>query len=256
MPLTLAETNSLIAALGLKIPESLLEQKAKAEEFKARREKLTGEAAAKPADWRLKASFDDTLKRATQSAEQKQFGPAFKLLDAAAQMLRQPDAPPPPPAVAPEPATAPAAVAGDAVATASEKGFLEKWAAAKQVWLGCLETVDAQLEKVRAQMLATGDPDFKIIADRGLPALTDNHKTPVMKALFELESGAGAARKEAAQKATAAIATFRAHLDSFHLIRALDEHAKTAFGVSLTLRAEIGRGLGALEQALQTLAAS
>ncbi len=86
--------------------------------------------------------------------------------------------------------------------------------------------------------------------------MTDNHKTPVMKALFELESGTGAAQKDAALKAEAAIASFRKHLNSFNLIGALDEHSKTAFGVPMTLRKELSKGLSALEQALQPLTAS
>jgi len=77
-----------------------------------------------------------------------------------------------------------------------------------------------------------------------------------MKALFELEEGAGAARKTAALKAGAAIASFRQHLNSFHLIRALDEQSQAAFGVPMTLRHELGQGLEALEHALQPLVAN
>jgi len=101
MPLTLDEVKSLIAALGVKIPEDILAQKAKAEEFKARRDKVAAEAGGKPADWRLKATFDDTLKRAAESAGQKQFDAALKLLDEAGQLLLQSDAPPPAAAVPP-----------------------------------------------------------------------------------------------------------------------------------------------------------
>ena len=101
MPLTLDEIQSLIGALGVKIPADILEQKAKAEEFKVRREKVAAEAGGKPADWRLKAEFDALLARAVESAGQKQFDPAFKQLEQAEQLLQQPDAPP-----APEPPSA------------------------------------------------------------------------------------------------------------------------------------------------------
>jgi len=47
MPLTLDEIKSLVAALGVKIPEEILAQKAKAEEFKARREEMLKKAGIK-----------------------------------------------------------------------------------------------------------------------------------------------------------------------------------------------------------------
>lgn len=91
MPLTLVEIQSLIAALGVKIPEDILAQKAKAEEFGKRREKVAADSRGKPADWWLKAKFDDTLKRADDSAGKKQYDPALALLDEAGQLLTQPD---------------------------------------------------------------------------------------------------------------------------------------------------------------------
>lgn len=91
MPLTLVEIQSLIAALGVKIPEDILAEKAKAEEFSKRREKVATEAGGKPADWRLRAKFADALKRADDSAGQKQFDAAFVRLDEAGQLLQQPD---------------------------------------------------------------------------------------------------------------------------------------------------------------------
>jgi len=174
MPLTLNEIKSLVAALGVKIPEEILAQKAKAEEFKARRDKIVAEAGGKPDDWRLKADFDTVLNRAAEAAGQKQFDAALKLIEQAEQLLQQPETLPPP--VAPvRSASPPQSGAAETVAF-DDRGFQENWSVAKQVWLDCLETVNGQLDKVRRQMLASGDPDLKIIADRGLPALTDNHK--------------------------------------------------------------------------------
>lgn len=91
MPLTLVEINSLIAAIGVKIPEDILQQKAKAEEFEQRRKKITGEAGAKPAEWHLKAKHDSALKAADDAAGKKQFDPALKQLDECEQLLKQPD---------------------------------------------------------------------------------------------------------------------------------------------------------------------
>jgi hypothetical protein len=74
-----------------------------------------------------------------------------------------------------------------------------------------------------------------------------------MKAMLELENAPGEARKAALVPAEKAISEFQRHLESSVQIRTLDDHSKTAFGVALTLRAEIGKGLGALEKALQQL---
>jgi hypothetical protein len=253
MALTLDEAKSLIAALGVSIPEALLDLKAKAVEFRKRREEVAAAASGKPADWRLKADFDDVLNRAAESAGQQQFEQAFKQLDEAGQLLQQPDVPPAPVAPA-EPAT-PQPAELKAAAAFDEPEFQKQWAAAKRVWIESLETIDQQLDQVRAKMLACGDPKFKIVADLGLPALTENHKTPVMKGVFELNGPPGDARNNAALKTQASILAFRTHLNSSHLIRALDEHSKVAFGVQMTLRAEIAKGLSALEEAIRPLLA-
>src|SRR6185369_5477096 len=108
MPLTFEETKSLIAALGLKIAENVLQKKEKAEQFKARHEKVATAGGAKPADWHLKKDFDGATKRASEAAAKQDFNAALKLLDEAEELLQKPDAPP---AAAPEPAAA--AVTGE-----------------------------------------------------------------------------------------------------------------------------------------------
>ena len=142
----------------------------------------------------------------------------------------------------------PAAAAGG-----REEEFQRRWTAAKQIFRSSMETIDEQLNKLAGKMRGVNDADFKAIADRGLPALTGNHKTPVMRALFELDGPPGAARVAAAGKAKAAIGAFRSHAASSPQMKTLDEHAQAAFGVATTLRSQIDKGLAALDQALGTL---
>jgi hypothetical protein len=97
MALTLEETNLLITVLGLKIADAILQQKAKAEQFKARQEKILADSAQKAADWPLKQEFDDLLKQALAAAGNQDFDAALKLLDDADMVLHRPEAPPPPP---------------------------------------------------------------------------------------------------------------------------------------------------------------
>jgi hypothetical protein len=139
---------------------------------------------------------------------------------------------------------------------ADEAEIRRQWAAAKQTWLDCIETVDKQISQVKSRMVACGIPEFKALAERGLPALTENHKTPVMRALFELNGEPGQPRKSAAAKAQAAIAAFRGHIGSSHLMAALDEHAEAAFEVPMTLRTELEQGLSALERTARLFAAN
>jgi len=91
MPLTLIEIKSLIGALGVKIPDDILQQKAKAEEFQERRKKIAAEAAGKAAEWYLKAKYDVALNAADEAAAKKQFDPAFKQLDECERLLKQPE---------------------------------------------------------------------------------------------------------------------------------------------------------------------
>lgn len=131
-----------------------------------------------------------------------------------------------------------------------DTGFDRRWADARASWREAVEAVDARIAKVRAKMLSSGNPDLLDIADRGLPALTDNHKTPVSVAVLEVADSSGEKRERSARQAMQAIQAFRAHIDTDPMIKVLDEQSSAAFGVSLAIRADIGRGLTALEGAL------
>ena len=132
----------------------------------------------------------------------------------------------------------------------------QAWAKARDAWRNSIEAVDGQIASVREKMLASGNADLKRIADRGLPALTDNHKTPVMRALFEIDGSSGDAKRAAVERALASVAAFRRHVQSDPMIQVLDANSKAAFGVELTIRSLIGSGLGTLDGALQQLAAA
>lgn len=146
-----------------------------------------------------------------------------------------------------------AASAGKAGAPAAAE---QAWKKARDAWRASIETADGQIEAVRGKMMATGDAEFKRIADIGLPALTGNHKTPVMRALLEIEDSIGDARRKAAEKALASVAAFRKHLETDPMVRVLDTHSKAAFGVELTIRRVVGAGLESLDGALRKMTAA
>lgn len=141
-----------------------------------------------------------------------------------------------------------------AATKADDPALQGQWNRARDTWRAAIEAVDGRIAAVRERMLASGDADFRRVADRGLPALTDNHKTPVMRALFEIDGSSGDARRAAAQRGRAAVAAFRAHLGQSRLLATLDTHGQAAFGVNLAIRAGLEPGLAALDEALAALA--
>src|SRR5205085_67651 len=129
------------------------------------------------------------------------------------------------------------------------------WNRARAEWQRRIEVVDGQIAAVRGRMLAIGTADLKRIAERGLPALTDNHKTPVMRSLVDVAASQGEARAAALAKAAAAVTAFRQHLGSDPMIRVLEENSVTAFGLPLTIRGELGAGLDTLQSEIDAQAA-
>lgn len=133
----------------------------------------------------------------------------------------------------------------------NEADFQQRWSAAAQQWSQAIAVVDGQISQVSALMRASDDTDLQQIAELGLPALTNNHKTPVMRALIDVPATSGEARRKAVAHARTAIGLFRLHLESYPLLQALDEHSPVAFGVQLSIGKEIGGALNALEAVLE-----
>ena len=154
MPLTLDETNSLVGALGVTVPPAVLAEKARAEEFKSRREQIRVEAAGKPADWPLKKNFDDLLNRAEGLAANQQFDSAINLLAEAQQLLLRPDVP----ASEPEPG-------GSASSVQEKKGEKVLFAQARLKWEVTRKQARAEVEKFAAALRAEfqREPDFTAI---------------------------------------------------------------------------------------------
>jgi hypothetical protein len=132
--------------------------------------------------------------------------------------------------------------------------FARQWSAAKSAWIEAVETVDGQISALQAKMKASSDPDFQLIADRGLTALTGNHKTPVMTGIFDVDAAAGEGRGAAAAKLRSAVESFRQHVATDPRIGALDAEARTLFGAEVTIASGISGGLDALARALDAAA--
>ena len=92
--LTLAQIKSLIEALGVQIPDLILEQRAQAEKIQERQQKILAEAAKKADDWKLKPKFDELQARWLKATDNHEFDLALQILDEAEHVLGQPDPPP------------------------------------------------------------------------------------------------------------------------------------------------------------------
>ncbi len=250
MPLTLDEIKSLIGALGVKIPEDILVQKAKAEEFAARREKISAEASGKPGDWWLKTKFDDALKRADDSAGQKSFDAALKALDEAAQLLQQPEAPPTPEAV-------PAAAAQKTGAEPETGGFsLLQLQKHRLAWDGLRKNVQAQLQQLEQAILAgvrahnadeTAEDEFEEgevgTAIKTLHGILGAHDQQLLDKLDEaLNAKSDEQRRERHQEAAAIIQEYQSFVAGDPTIALIDANGFTP----TTIRTEVTSTLASL----------
>ena len=90
MPLSLEETNLLIAVLGIKVPPAVLEQKALEEKFRKR----DAEVAARTGEMQQRsdgAKLRELCNRAAAAAKGKDFAAGLKLLDQVEAGLASPD---------------------------------------------------------------------------------------------------------------------------------------------------------------------
>lgn len=121
------------------------------------------------------------------------------------------------------------------------------WKEAKSAWQTAVDNVNKQLEKLRGSLAQAGDSDLKAIGEFGLNAITANHKVPLQRAIVDVDSTAGPAKIKAIDKAQDAVIAFREHIDRDERVEACDNNP---FGVQVTLRSELHRGLDKLGHAL------
>jgi hypothetical protein len=214
MPLTLDEIKSLIGALGVKVPDAILAEKTRAEEFRTRQDKIIAEAGSKPADWRLKANFDQVIKNAAQAAGQKQFDAAFKLLDQAGLLLQQPDSIPTPPALL--------------------------------VWQEAKESVDAQLGQLYDKLKRVGLPVLEEAANQ-IEGVLAGYRTKLVTALTEYDQAAGSAKEEARTKALQVVSAYQTNIPNDKHIIAADTNP---FGIQVAIRKTLGSALADLSKQL------
>jgi hypothetical protein len=140
------------------------------------------------------------------------------------------------------------------------KGALPTWQAACGAWRDANDAVNVQINALRAGILAaakSGDGDaakyakaLADIAEKGLNAITEDHRVKLQAAVMEIGAGNAEAMKKSGAKTLASIQTFQAFLDRSEKIAACDANP---FGVPVAIRATLGP---ALRQLVATLEAA
>lgn len=112
------------------------------------------------------------------------------------------------------------------------------------VWNATREDLDRQIELLKAALRSFRHPDLDRIAEVGFNAFTDGRNTKLMAALFDFKQSP---TPQAAAKVEAAIARYEELLGSGSV---LDDYDDNPFGVRVTLRQTLTRGLDALRAGL------
>ena len=133
------------------------------------------------------------------------------------------------------------------------------WKQARQQWQDAMESVDAQLNALRAailQWLDSGDAEvaeygdgMRQIAELGLSAMTADRRVKLMASLMELGSGEPAQLKAGGAKALPLIRDFEAFLGESERVAACDEND---LNVAVSIRATLTPPLRAMAAALDS----
>ncbi|WP_323782439.1 hypothetical protein [Leisingera sp.] len=109
-----------------------------------------------------------------------------------------------------------------------------------EIWQAAKEDVDRGISSLQDALKSQNHPVLAQIADAGLSGVTDGNQTALMKALFEMRSAAGEARKKAAQALLAQIAAYLKFLKDDPVIAMVEDNP---FGVKAPVKTPLTKAL-------------
>jgi len=143
------------------------------------------------------------------------------------------------------------AIAAAPPASASEA---KSWQAARQAWQDANDAVNDQINALRAAVLdrAKADPEnvdvLAAIADKGLNAITRDHRVKLMASILELGGGAPAVLRKSGPRALGLITAFESFIAASEEIEVCDGNP---FGVPVSIRATLVPALQGMAAALR-----
>ena len=179
-------------------------------------------------------------------AKDRQFAAGMKVLDQIEQLLATAEAKAKAaasgaPGEGARPGIDPAAVYGD---------FRKRYEPVRKQWDAAMESVDTQITRLQAKLRTLQDEELEDIAEFGLPALTGNHRTPMIAALMQLDGAGADDFATAVARADRAAKAFARHLDDDVRVQVTDEND---FGVPMTIRKTLGGSLRDLQAVFATV---
>ncbi len=109
-----------------------------------------------------------------------------------------------------------------------------------EIWQAAKEGVDRGVSGLQDALKSQNHPVLAQIADAGLAGVTDGNQTALMKALFEMKSATGDARKKAAQALLAQIAAYLKFLKDDPVIAMVEDNP---FGVKAPVKTPLTNAL-------------
>jgi hypothetical protein len=115
------------------------------------------------------------------------------------------------------------------------------------LWRDAREEVLNQVSRLQSALRAERDPDFDVIADKGLNGITKRLQVGLHVALLEFDQAAGEAKERARTKAQTIVGNFQKFLSDEPLVQLIEENP---FNVTVTVRSSLGAALDQLSAAL------
>ena len=119
------------------------------------------------------------------------------------------------------------------------------------VWVDARDKVITQMQALQAacgkECQETGDPDFDLIADKGLAAITKRMQVGLHVALMEFDRASGDGKAKAQAKAQKVVTDFQTFLGSDRMVKLAEENP---FGVKVEIRSTLGAALDRLSKTL------
>lgn len=119
---------------------------------------------------------------------------------------------------------------------ANERQFLQEWKEVREAWEVANEAVDKQIKALQRALRETGEKDLQEIAESGLNAITQGHRTTLAARILDVHNAPRDERSQALVALRETAGAYSSFLDDDSRVEAVDENP---FDVQVTMRATL-----------------